>query len=136
MIQVINFLNKCPAWAWQSSLKANSTHKQVFLTVASVKFLEETDVPVHSFLEVTAVRYKEKPVKDDDIRDDIRDIMMIRRNVLCLTVRLNQPAGGRIDCTIHVPHMSNLFPRMSIFSVLRDFKTYLRSDMQIPAVTT
>ena len=65
--------------------------------------MEETDVSVqiYSFLEVTAVRYNEKPDKGGQ-RCDIRDIVT-RRNVLCSTVRLNQPAGGTIDCTIHVP---------------------------------
>ena len=59
--------------------------------------MEETDVSVqiYSFLEVTAVRYDEKPEKDVQ-RCDIRDIVT-RRHVLCLTVRLNQSVGGTID---------------------------------------
>ena len=46
--------------------------------------MEETDVSVqiYSFLEVTAVRYDEKPDKDGQ-RCDIRDIVT-RRNVLNL----------------------------------------------------
>ena len=55
---------------------------------SSIKLMEETDVSVYkhqySFLEATAVRYDEK----DGQRCDIRDIVT-RRNVLCLTVRLN-----------------------------------------------
>ena len=38
-----------------------------------------------------------------------RDIVT-RRNVLCLTVRLNQPAGGTIDCTIHALKYVKPFP--------------------------
>ena len=77
--------------------------------LSSIKLMEETDVSVqiYSFLEVTAVRYDEKPEKDGQ-RCDIRDIVT-RRNVLCLTVRLNQSAGGTIDCTIHVPEIFQTF---------------------------
>ena len=48
--------------------------------------MEETNVSVqtNSFLEVTAVRYDEKPEKDGQ-RCDIRDVVT-RRKVLCLTV--------------------------------------------------
>ena len=62
--------------------------------LSSIKLMEETDVSVqtYSFLEVTAVRYGENPEKDRQ-RCDIRDIVT-RRNVLCLTVQLNQSAGG------------------------------------------
>ena len=71
--------------------------------------MEETDVSVqiYSSLEVTAVCYDEKPEKDDQ-RCDIHDIVT-RRNVLCLTVRLNQLAGGTIDCMIHVPEIFQTF---------------------------
>ena len=62
---------------------------------------------IYSFLDVTAVRYDEKPDKEGQ-RCSIRDIVT-RRNVLCLTVRLNQPAGGTIDCTIHVPKICQTF---------------------------
>ena len=60
----------------------------------SIKLMEETDISVqtYSFLEVTALRYDEKPEKGGQ-RCDIHDIVT-RRNVLCLTVRLNQSAGG------------------------------------------
>ena len=46
---------------------------------------------------------------------------------MCLTVRLSQPAGGIIDCTIHVPEICQTFSlsRKSILSVLRDFKQLL-----------
>ena len=62
--------------------------------LSSIKLMEENDVSVqtYSFLEVTAVRYDENPEKDGQ-RCDIRDIVT-RRSVLCLTVRLNQLAGG------------------------------------------
>ena len=55
--------------------------------LSPIKLMEETDVPVqiYSSLEVTAVRYDEKPEKDGQ-RCDIRDIVT-RRNVLCLTAR-------------------------------------------------
>ena len=68
--------------------------------LSSMKFMEETDVSVqiYRFLEVTVVRYDEKPQKDEQ-RCDI----VTRRNMLCLTVRLNQSAGGTIDYRIHVP---------------------------------
>ena len=45
---------------------------------------------------------------------------MTRRNVQCLTVRLNQPTGDTIDCTIHVPErLENLFPHktMAYFTI-------------------
>ena len=50
--------------------------------ISLIKLIEETDVPVqiYSFVEVTAVRHDEKPVKDGQSYD-IRDIV-IRRNVL------------------------------------------------------
>ena len=56
--------------------------------------MEETNVSEQiSFLEVMAVHYDEKPAKDG---------IVIRRKEVCSeTVRLNQPAGGTIDCTIH-----------------------------------
>ena len=75
--------------------------------------MEETDVyvQIHSFLEVTADCYDEKPVKDGQ-RCYFRDIV-VRRTELCLKVRLNQPAGGTIDCTrLHDTcsrNMSDLF---------------------------
>lgn len=58
--------------------------------------MEETEVSVeiYSFLEVTAVRYDEKPDKNGQ-KCDIRDIVT-RRNVLFLTVRLNKPFSGTI----------------------------------------
>ena len=64
--------------------------------------MEESDVyvQIYSFLEVTVIRYYEKPNKDGQ-RCDIRDIVM-RRSVLYVTVRLNQPASRTIDCTIHI----------------------------------
>ena len=79
--------------------------------------MEETDVSVqiYSFLEVTAVCYDEKPVKDGQ-RCDFRDIV-IRRNELCLRVRLNQPARGTGDCTIHVPEKSQTFSLESQYSL-------------------
>ena len=83
--------------------------------LSSIKLMEETDVSVqiYSFLEVTAVRYDEKPEKDVQ-RCDIRDIVT-RRNVLCLTVRLNQSASGTIDCTIYMfPRYLKPFPRKSM----------------------
>ena len=86
--------------------------------------MEETDayVQIYRFLEVTADWYDEKPVKDRQ-RCDFRDIV-IRRNELCLTVRLNQPAGSTIDCTrLHDTcsrNMSDLFLWKSILIVLRD----------------
>ena len=54
--------------------------------LSSIKLMEETDVSVqtYSFLEVTVVRYDEKPEKDGQ-RCDICDVVT-RRNVLCLTV--------------------------------------------------
>ena len=61
-----------------------------------IKLMEETDVSVqtYSFLEVMVVRYDKKPEKDGQ-RCDTRDIVT-KRNVLCLTVHLNQSAGGTI----------------------------------------
>ena len=59
--------------------------------LSSIKLME-VSVQTYSFLEVTAVRYDENPKKDGQ-RCDIRDIVT-RRNVLCLTVRLNQSACG------------------------------------------
>ena len=95
--------------------------------------MEETDVAlqIYSFLDVMVVRYDEKTDKDGQ-RCDIRDIV-IRRKVLCLTTRLNQPAGSIIDCTIHVPKLiCRTFSLQTVrlrLSVLRDlkhiFKTYL-----------
>ena len=86
-----------------------------------------------------AVHYDEKPDKDGQTCD-IRDIVA-RRNVLCLTVPLNQQVGGPIDCTIHVSkiYMSNV-SLTSVYSLYSETlkhisKTYLRSDMQITAVT-
>ena len=79
--------------------------------LSSIKLMEEIDVSVQTysnFLEVTAVRYDEKPEKDGQ-RCDIRDIVT-RRNVLCLTVRLNQSVGGTTDCTMHVPEYYKPFP--------------------------
>ena len=71
--------------------------------LSSIKLMEETDVSaeMYSFLEVMAVRCDEKPEKDGQ-RCDIRDIVT-RRNLLCLTVRMNQSVRGTINCTIHVP---------------------------------
>ena len=60
----------------------------------------------YSFFEETAVRYNEKPDKDRQ-RCDMRDIVT-RTNELCLTVPLNQPADGTIDCTCF-RNRSNLF---------------------------
>ena len=73
--------------------------------------MEETDVPVqiYSFVEVTAVRYDENPVKDGQ-SCEIRDIV-IRRNVLYSTVQVNQPTIGPIDCTIHVPEICLIYTR-------------------------
>ena len=64
------------------------------MSASLIKLMEETDVSVqiYCFLEVVAVGYDEKPDKDGP-RCDIRDTL-IRRNELCLTVRLNQPAGA------------------------------------------
>ena len=57
--------------------------------------MEETDFSVQtfSFLEVTVVRYDEKPEKDGK-RCDIRDVVT-RRNILCLTFRLNQQLAAQ-----------------------------------------
>ena len=41
---------------------------------------------------------------------------------MCLTVRLSQPAGGIIDCTIHVPERCQTFSLSRKSSVLVDFK--------------
>ena len=84
--------------------------------LSSIKLMEETDVSVqtYSFLEVTAVRYdenSEKPKKDGQ-RCDFRDIVT-RKNVMCLTVGLNQSAGGTIDCTIHVPEIFQIYSLVS-----------------------
>ena len=86
----------------------------------------------------TAVCYDEKPVQDGQ-RCDFRDIVIYRRNELCMAVRLNQPAGGTIDCTIHVPDICQTFSLESQYSLYSEtlkhiFKTNLRSKMQIPAV--
>ena len=66
--------------------------------ISSIKVMVKTDISVQiyqiSFLKVTAVRYDEKPDKDGQ-RCDIYDIV-IRKNVLCLTVRLNQPPDGTV----------------------------------------
>ena len=77
--------------------------------LSSIKLMEETDfsIQTYSFLEVRAVRYDEKPEKDGQ-RCDIRDIVT-RRNVLCLKVRLNQLAGGTIECAIHFPEILQTF---------------------------
>ena len=90
--------------------------------------MEETDayVQIYRFLEVTADWYDEKPVKERQ-RCDFRDIV-IRRNELCLTVRLNQPAGStidctRYDCTIHVPEICQTFSFESQYSLYSE--TYM-----------
>ena len=92
---------------------------------------------IYSFLDVTAVRYDEKPDKEGQ-RCSIRDIVT-RRNVLFLTVRLNQAARGTVYCTIDVPEIyqtSSLESQYSVYSeTLSVFKTYLRSDVQKNAVT-
>ena len=47
--------------------------------LSSIKLMEETNVSVqtYSFLEVTAVRYDEKPEKDGQRCDDVNDIVTI-----------------------------------------------------------
>ena len=42
--------------------------------------------------------------------------IVTRRNILCLSVRLNQSVGGTIDSMIHVTsrNISNLFPQKSM----------------------
>ena len=77
------------------------------------------------------------PVKDGQ-RRDFRDIVT-RRNKLCLTVRLNQQPGT-IDCTIHVREISQTLSLESQYPLYLEtlkhiFKTNLRSDTQIQAVT-
>ena len=69
--------------------------------ISSIKLMVETDASaqIYSLFEVTAVRYDEKPVKHGQ-RCDFR-VIVLRRNKLCLSVPLNQPAGGTIYCTIH-----------------------------------
>ena len=69
--------------------------------ISSMKLMVEADASaqIYGLFEVTAVRYDKKPVKDGQ-RCDFRDIVL-RRNKLGLSVPLNQPAGGTIDCTIH-----------------------------------
>ena len=65
----------------------------------------------NSFLEVMAVSNDEQPEKDGQ-RGGIRDIVT-RRNVLCLTVPLNQSSDSTIDCTIHIPEILQTFSLVS-----------------------
>ena len=88
--------------------------------------MEETNVSVqiYRFLKVTAVCYEEKPIKDGQ-RYDFFDIV-IRNEPVCLTVGLNQPAGGMIDCMIHVPKICqiSLESQYSLYSeTLKHLKT-------------
>ena len=46
----------------------------------------------------------------------MRDIVT-RTNELCLTVSLNQPADGTIDCTIYVSEIYQTFSLESQYSV-------------------
>ena len=81
--------------------------------------MDETDVSVqiYSFLEVTAVRYDEKPDKDG--RCDIRDIEI--RNVLCLTTRQIESTSRRPNRSHDTGSrdMSNRFPRKSSKSMVQ-----------------
>ena len=76
--------------------------------------MEETDVSlqIYTFLEVTAVCYGQKPVKDGqrcDFRDRYHDKK--ERSVL------NQSAGGTIDCMIYVPEICQTFSVESQYSL-------------------
>ena len=75
------------------------------------------------------VRYDQKPNKDGQ-RCDICNTM-IRRNELFLTVRLNQPASGTIDCIIHVPKICQTFFLKSQYSVyLQTLKHILKDTVK------
>ena len=76
---------------------------------------EETDVSVqiHSFLEVTAVRYDENPKK---MEKDVISVISWQEGT-CLTVRLNQSADGTIDCMMHVPENCQTVSLESQYSV-------------------
>ena len=73
-----------------------------------MKLMDKTNisVQVYSFLEVPTVHYDEKPNKERQ-RCGIHDI---KKEHLCLTVQLNQPASGTMDCTIYVPEIFKPFP--------------------------
>ena len=81
----------------------------------------------YSFFEETAVRYDEKPDKDRQICD-MRDIVT-RTNEMCLTVPLNQPAGDRIDCTIHVSEIYQTFPSKVDTQCTQRFKNISLKDI-------